>query len=110
MASVQSLQGTHQRAMMSHYKALDLLKRIHGEVHESIADTYVMMGAALLQQKRLSKAMKVYKDATDIYKTIHGDEHSRVTNVYKQIAKSLDLSGNYSEATEYRKKAAIQIH
>jgi tetratricopeptide (TPR) repeat protein len=95
-------------ALELYRKALEIKKKILGEDHLDVADTYNMMAIVLRSQGKLDDAMELYGKALEIKKKTLGEDHSDAAGVYNNMANVLQLQGKLDDAMGlYGKALAI---
>ncbi len=101
------LKGESQRSLYYHQKALVILKKIFGEEHPDVANSYNNIGVSLGDLGRYEEALEYLQKALVIQKKVFGEEHPDVATSYNNIGVSFRDLGRHQEALEYLQKALV---
>lgn len=96
--------GDNSKALEYYFKALEIRKRILGEKHPDVAESYSNIGLAYKDRNTLD----YYFKALRIRELVLGDRHPDTATSYNNIGAMYQRQGDYEKALEFHNKA-LQI-
>lgn len=81
-----------------HQKALNIRRRIYGEVHPDVAKSWGNLGMYYLSQKDYSEAIKHCEKSLSILLEIHKEEHPAIANAYTQLGSIYEEMEQFDKA------------
>ncbi len=85
-------------------KALDVLKRLHGEDSEQVANQYNELGVVYNDIGKFQEAIDYHERAVKTYRMLDGQISTRVAKSYRYLGHVYRSEGQYAQAEEYYKK------
>jgi len=85
--------------------ALDLRKKILGEVNADVAENYNSLGIVYSKKALIDKATEYFKKSLEIKIKLFGDQHPQVATSYNNLGINIYESGDYLEALNYYERA-----
>lgn len=105
LAGCQDSQGRYQDAIESATESLNIVVRVLGERHPSVAASRVNLANALAQSGALQRAFDHYAKAVDVYETSLGDDHPNVAAVLDNVGLVHAMAGRYKQAAKEQRRA-----
>ncbi len=100
--------GQFERAEPLFRRALDLRRRVHGEVHTDVAGSLIDLGQSVSGQGNYAASEQLFGEALAMNRKLRGDEHPDVAWGLTNLANSLRLQGAYAAAESlYRDALAM---
>lgn len=98
-------QGSYEKALKYHSKALAICERVLGSEHPNTAKMYNNMGDMYHVQGDYENALEYYGKALAIRERVLGVKHQDTATTYNNIAWVYREQGNYEEALKYYERA-----
>lgn len=95
----------YDQAQDSLVSALEIRKRLHGEVDPEVAQSMSDLGTLLLGQGKYDEAEKLERDALAIRYKLYGKEHVEIASSLNHIAIILNEKGQLAEAEKLDREA-----
>jgi len=99
--------GNNELALEYQNRALDLRKKIFGENHSEVADSYNNIGL-IYGTEDPAQAQRFYRNALNIYKEIYGENHPKIANIYNNLAIISQAQEKYDVAL-FQLESALEI-
>lgn len=91
------------------HRAIALDRVLHGDVHPTIADSYINLAAAEAQRGRYREAEVLFRDALHILEAYHGPDHPETASALRMLGSNLIYQARLEEARPLVERAlAIQ--
>mmetsp|Transcript_41699 Transcript_41699/g.82300 ORF Transcript_41699/g.82300 Transcript_41699/m.82300 type:complete len:489 (+) Transcript_41699:132-1598(+) len=94
-----------REAEKGYRQALQVKKRVFGDVHLSIANTTSNLAVVLQRQRKYGEALEMYEETLRVKKTIFGDEHPATADTLYSMGVLLETQGEYKKAHEMFEEA-----
>ena len=94
----------YDESLTMHEKALKIRKSLFGE-HESVGDSYHMMGNIEQSTNRYEDALKSFGSALVVYQNTLGDDHLSCAKTMNNIAIVYEAMNECNEALKYHREA-----
>ena len=108
LAKVDDADGHYAEAFDEDHQALELRKKLNGEISPQTAATYTNLGNESMQMAKLDQALDYFKKADDVTQRVYGPEHEAVQGTAHGLGSVyLDL-GRYDDA-ERELRRAVRI-
>ncbi|MDX9971688.1 MAG: toll/interleukin-1 receptor domain-containing protein [FCB group bacterium] len=90
--------GLFVDARNSYMQALDMHRKLYGDVHKSVAADYADLGLVAQKLGDTRAAWRHYKDALEMYKEVYGPQHPSVSTCMKNFGGLLYAMGDHQGA------------
>eukprot|EP01124_Arcella_intermedia_P003567 TRINITY_DN11970_c0_g1_i1.p1 TRINITY_DN11970_c0_g1~~TRINITY_DN11970_c0_g1_i1.p1 ORF type:complete len:986 (-),score=271.05 TRINITY_DN11970_c0_g1_i1:8-2743(-) len=103
IASVLEFKGEYDKAIENCEKALEIQKKIFGDKHQDIADTYNMLGVLYGRKGQIQKSIQYFELCEGIQTYFKDIKGLKIT--YHNVGKIYIITGDYEKALQYFTKS-----
>ncbi len=97
--------GSYDEALEHFKKALELNRKLHGDMHPTVAENYSAIGLALMAKGDYDAAIEFFEKALETFKGHHGENHPYTATLYNYLGKAYLKKGEYDRAIDFYNKA-----
>lgn len=86
-------------------RALAIDRRLHGDGHPTLADSYINLGVAEVRRGRYAEGETYFRDAVRIFESYHGPEHPETASALRLLGNDLLFQGRLADAEPLLERA-----